>query len=57
MLDLWVIFVDILFSQTYKTLKEDQQRYEERIAQMSSMQYKTTTEKADVPIQSTTPGK
>ncbi|XP_067348244.1 apoptosis-inducing factor 1, mitochondrial isoform X2 [Channa argus] len=36
----------------YKTIKEDQQRYQDRIAEISSRQHKTTTEKAAVPIQS-----
>ncbi|KAK2828440.1 hypothetical protein Q5P01_019474 [Channa striata] len=37
---------------TYKTVKEDQQRYQDRIAEMSSRPHKATTEKAAVPIQS-----
>lgn len=61
----WFIFVqescrptfDFLLSQVYRMLKKDQERYQDRIAGLSSRAQKASTEKAAPPTQTQTSGK
>uniref|UniRef100_A0A8C3AKX9 Apoptosis-inducing factor 1, mitochondrial n=1 Tax=Cyclopterus lumpus TaxID=8103 RepID=A0A8C3AKX9_CYCLU len=45
-----------LFSQAYRTIKGDHQRYQDRIDEISSRPHKQATEEPAIPIQSEPPG-
>lgn len=45
-----------LFSQTYRTVMGDHQRYQERIDEISSRPHKQAAEEPAIPIQSEPPG-